>query len=157
MSDDHVQAGKLVEITYRILNENGEVMEQIDLPVGYIHGSESGLILKVEAALAGKKAGDYVEVELSPEEAFGPHDPALTFTDDLDNVPAEFRQIGAEVEMRNDRGEARKFVVSKIEDGKLTVDGNHPMAGMKVKFLVTVATVREPTAEDLATDGRRLN
>ena len=79
---------------------------------------------QVEQALDGAVINDTVEVSLTPEEGFGPHDPDLTYTDDLENVPEEFRNVGAEVEMMNDQGDSRKFTVTRIAGGKLTVDGD---------------------------------
>ena len=131
MSEAVVSKHKVVSIVYQIRNEAGDIMEQIDYPVSYVHGGPSDLIQKVESALEGAAVGDSVEVVLEPDEAFGDHNPALTFTDDLENVPPQFRRVGAEVEMQNDDGELRTFFVAKIEGGKLTVDGNHPMAGKR--------------------------
>jgi FKBP-type peptidyl-prolyl cis-trans isomerase SlyD len=149
MTDAVVGKHKVVSIVYQIRNETGDIMEQIDYPVSYVHGGPSDLIEKVERALEGAAVGDSVEVVLEPGEAFGEHDPALTFTDDLENVPPQFRHVGAEVEMQNDEGESRTFVVSKIENGKLTVDGNHPMAGKRVTFIVTVKEIREATEAEI--------
>jgi len=85
---------------------------------------------------------------LPPEKALGYHDTAMTFTDDIANVPPEFRRVGAEVEMQNDRGETRSFFVSKIEADKLTVDGNHPFAGKTLTYAVTVADIRDASEEE---------
>jgi FKBP-type peptidyl-prolyl cis-trans isomerase SlyD len=90
-----------------------------------------------------------VEVSLTPEEGFGAHDPELTYTDDIENVPEEFRRIGAQVEMMNDQGDSKTFVVTHIEDGKLTVDGNHPMAGKVITFRIKVTDIRDATADEL--------
>lgn len=157
MSDAIIGHNKVVSITYQIRDESGEIIEHIDVPVSYIHGGQSDLIEKVESQLEGKSAGDSVEVTLDPDEAFGPYDPSLTFTDDLDNVPEEFRHVGAEVQMQNDEGDVRSFHVSKIEGGKLTVDGNHPMAGQRVTFTVTVTEVREATPEELLNGVERMS
>jgi len=102
----------------------------------------------MDAALRGKKAGDKVEFTVFPKDGFGDHDPDLTFTDDLENVPPQFRQLGAEVQMQNDAGEIKSFFVTKIEDGKLTIDGNHPMAGKTLRVNLDVKEVREATKED---------
>ena len=83
----------------------------------------------MDRAVAGKRQGDQVEVEVSPEQGFGERDPNLTFTDRVENVPPQFRQLGAEVQMQNDKGETKSFFVTRIEDGQVTVDGNHPLAG----------------------------
>lgn len=150
MAEQKIGRNKTVHVTYTILDERGNVFEQYDMPIGYVHGANSGLFEKIEAALQGRVAGDKVEVTLNPQEGFGPHHADLTFTDDVDNVPPEFRRIGAEVEFENDKGEAMKFFVTKIENGKLTVDSNHPMAGQTVTFIVTVVSIKDATQEEIA-------
>ena len=150
MSDSVVSKHKAVYITYSILDQQGQVVEQSDVPIGYIHGADSGLFEPVEVALEGAQIGDKFEVILSPEQGFGWHDPALTFTDDIENVPPEFRHIGAEVEFQNEQGEGKMFRVSHVENGKLTVDANHPFAGQTVKFVVTVMALRDASADEIA-------
>ena len=140
---------KFVSLTYTITDENDEILERIDMPINYIHGRESQVIEKIEQALEGCALGDEISVELNPEEGFGEHQPELTFTDDIDNVPPEFRYVGAEVEFQNDKGESRMFRVSKIEDGKLTVDGNHPFAGKVITYNIKVTHVRDATPDEL--------
>ncbi len=90
---------------------------------------------------------------MQPEDGFGSHDPALTFVDDIDNVPPQFRKVGAEVQMQNDEGEVKSFFVRKIENGKLTVDGNHPLAGKTLKIRVEIKEVREATPADYENSG----
>lgn len=150
MSEQRISRNKAVQFTYSIADDQGNVVEQVDLPVNYIHGGGTmGLIERVERALEGCRAGDTIEVDVPPAEGFGEYDPDLTFSDDIDNVPPQFRQVGAEVEMANDAGETKTFIVTKIENGKLTVDGNHPLAGKTARFSVTVLSVRDATAEEL--------
>jgi FKBP-type peptidyl-prolyl cis-trans isomerase SlyD len=150
MTGQFIGSGKVVSFTYSIADESGEVVEQSDLPISYAHGGKHDLFEKVEQALEGSVIGDTVEVELTPEESFGPSDPNLTYIDDLDNVPSEFRHVGAEVEMVNDQGDSKTFVVTHIEDGKLTVDGNHPMAGKVITFHIKVTTIRDATDDEMA-------
>ncbi len=152
---DQIQQDKFVALTYTITDENNEILERIEMPIDYIHGRDSQVIDKIENALEGCHAGDEISVEISPEEGFGEHQQELTFTDDIDNVPPEFRQIGAEVEFQNDKGETKIFRVTSIEDGKLTVDGNHPFAGKTITYNITIATVRDATAEELADGAAR--
>jgi len=149
MSADIITQGKLVSLTYAIRDEHGSVLEQHDVPVSYIHGGDAELIGGMDRAVAGKRAGDAVELLVSPEQGFGRHDPALTFTDDIDNVPPELRRLGAEVTMQNEAGETRTFYVTRIENGRLTVDGNHPMAGKTLKVRVRIEAVRDATQTDL--------
>lgn len=149
MSDQVVAKNKAVFFTYSIMDEAGEIVEQSDLPIGYIHGIESDIIEKLEMGMDGKKSGDRLEVMLTPEEGFGDTDPDLTFTDDLENVPSQFHQVGAKVEMQNEGGDVKEFTVSKIEDGKLTVDGNHPLAGKNITFNITITEIRDATPEEM--------
>jgi FKBP-type peptidyl-prolyl cis-trans isomerase SlyD len=147
---DTIKRDKFVSLTYTITDENNEILERIDMPVNYIHGRDSQVIDKIETALEGCEQGDEISVVLSPEEGFGEHQPELTFTDEINNVPPEFRHIGAEVEFQNDKGESRMFRVSSIEDGKLTVDGNHPFAGKVITYNIKVNTVRDATPDEIA-------
>ncbi len=148
---NRITKNKHVSLIYTITDESGEIVERIDVPIHYVQGSnKSEVIPKIEAALEGKQAGDVVEVELSPEEGFGPHLEELTFVDDLANVPPEFQTIGAEVEFQNDQGETRIFRVTKIENGKLTVDGNHPFAGKVITYNITIQDVRDATEDEIA-------
>jgi FKBP-type peptidyl-prolyl cis-trans isomerase SlyD len=148
MAKEIIKAGKFVSLTYTISDTEGNVLEQSDLPVNYIHGGETELIGGMDRAVAGKGVGDEVTIRVSPENGFGDHDPALTFTDDIENVPPQFRQLGMEVQMQNEAGEVKSFFVTKIEDGKLTVDGNHPLAGKDLVVKVKILEVRDATKED---------
>jgi len=149
MATDVIIKDSAVYLTYSISDSGGELVERSDLPVGYIHGRNDRLHAKIEQALDGHMQGDSLVVDLEPSEGFGEHDPSLTYTDSIDKVPEHFHQIGAQVEMTNDNGESRTFIVSKIENGKLTVDGNHPFAGKAVSFNVEVVAVRSATEEEL--------
>jgi len=147
-SKETIRPGKFVTLTYSIEDLDGNTLEQNDLPVSYIYGGDQELIGGMEKAVAGRSVGDEVKVTVPPQEGFGKHDPDLTFTDDLENVPEQFRHVGAEVQMQNDRGEVKSFFVTKIENGKLTVDGNHPMAGKTVVVKVKILEVRDATDAD---------
>ncbi|MDH5184923.1 MAG: FKBP-type peptidyl-prolyl cis-trans isomerase [Gammaproteobacteria bacterium] len=150
MSEQVVSRFKLVAFLYTILDEDGTTLEQSGLPMEYIHGSGNNQMFpEVEAALEGKKNGDEVSVTLSPEQGFGQHDPNLTFTDDLENVPAEYRVVGARPQFQNDMGEPMKLTVTNIEDGKLTLDANHPFAGKTITFKVTVNGLRDATPAEI--------
>ncbi len=150
MKDQRISRNKVVQFTYTICDDDGNVVEQVDLPVQYVHGASSmGLIERVERALDGARVGDKVEAAVPPAEGFGEHDPDLTFEDDIDNVPPQFRKVGTKVEMANDEGETKEFVITKIDDKKVTIDGNHPLAGKTAKFTVTVLSVRDATADEI--------
>ena len=149
-----ITTNKFVELTYRIINQtNGEVIEQVEEPLGYVQGDNTLLFNQVTKELEGKSVGDEVENLLKAEDAFGPKLDELIFTDDINNVPLEYRFIGAAVTMQNDKGGTKDFIVSSIEDGKLTIDGNHPLAGKDIIFYVEVLSVRDATADEIIEGG----
>jgi FKBP-type peptidyl-prolyl cis-trans isomerase SlyD len=149
MTASVVTKNKVVSLIYAVRNQKGELFEYRDLPVSYVHGSGVDLFPKIEQALEGRAIGDRVVVELSPADAFGEHDPKLTFTDDIDNAPVELRHVGAEFEAQNAKGESIVLVVTRVEADKITVDANHPLAGQTITFEVTVRDIRDATAEEI--------
>ena len=149
-----ITTNKFVELTYRIIDQtNGEVIEQVEEPLGYVQGDNTLLFNQVTKELEGKSVGDEVEILLKAENAFGPKLEELIFTDEINNVPVEYRFIGAAVTMQNDKGGTKDFIVSSIEDGKLTIDGNHPLAGKDIIFYVEVLSVRDATADEIIEGG----
>ena len=151
-----VTQNALVHITYSILDERGMVVEQYDIPVGYVQGANSGILPAIESAVAGRKVGERLEIKLTPEEGYGLRDESLVFTDDIDNVPPQFRRVGAEVMFENATNETKVFYVTAIEDGKLTLDGNPSLAGQSVTCLVNIMDIREATPEEIR-NGRPLD
>ncbi len=150
MAEQRVGSLKVVSVTYEIWDAGGELMERVDLPVNYVHGGKSNLFPQVEQGLEGRLVGDRIEVTLTPEEGFGAPKPELTFTDDINNVPPEYQRIGAEAMFRNDKGETVTMIVTSIGNGKITLDGNHPLAGRTITFKVTVAGVRDAKPAEVA-------
>lgn len=151
-----VTRNKLVYITYSILDARGMVVEQHDMPVGFVHGANSGILPAIEAAVDGRQVGDRVEITLSPEEGYGLRDERLVVVEDIDNVPPQFRRVGAEVLFENEAGETKAFYVTRIEDGKVTIDGNPSLAGQSVTCLVNVMDIRDATPEEVR-NGRPLD
>ena len=149
MSEQRVSKNKYVEFTYSITDENGDIAESVSMPVGYAFGGTQQMLGQVETAIEGLQAGEKASVELPAGEAYGQHDPAMIFTDDLANVPPQFQKIGAQIEMQNENGESKIFVVTAIDDKTITVDGNHPMAGKKTIFKISIVSVRDATVEEI--------
>ncbi len=149
MTASVVTKNKVISLIYAVRNQKGELFEYRDLPVSYVHGSGVDLFPKIEQALEGRAIGDCIVVQLSPTDAFGEHDPKLTFTDDIDNAPPELRHVGAEFEAQNAKGESIVLVVTRVEADKITVDANHPLAGQTISFEVTVRDIRDATPEEI--------
>lgn len=140
----------VVTFTYSIKGEDGDLLEQSDLPLEYIHGVDGKMWPKVEHALTGKAEGDVVEVSLRPEEGFGLPDPDLIITQHIDHVPPQFRMVGARPQFENDAGDVMEMLVTQVADGMVTIDGNHPFAGKTVTFVVKVIGIRSATPQEVA-------
>ena len=143
-----VTKNKLVSITYRILSGEGEVVEQSDIPIEFVYGVDDRIFPKIIMELEGKVIGDSVEVVLPPEEGFGVEDPELIIVTSIDSAPPEYRVIGAKPTFQNEQGEALEMTVTNIEDGQITVNGNHPFAGKTMHFVVTIVGVRDVNEDD---------
>lgn len=145
-----IAKNKHVMFSYTIIDaESDEVLEAIEIPIPYIHGGSQRMFDKVEAAMEGAQAEELVEVKLTPEEGFGASDAELIFTDSVDNVPAQFHRIGAEVDFKNDQGETKSFIVTSVSEKDITIDGNNPLVGKNLVFRVKIHTIRDASDSEI--------
>ena len=127
---DTIQNEKFVELNYKVVDKKtGDVMVTVEYPLGYVHGINDVMSEQVAKELEGKMVGDVVEVPIDTKLLFGERDESLVFTDHIENVPEEYREIGMTISMENDQGEVKNFIVTRFDDKTLTVDGNHPLCG----------------------------
>jgi FKBP-type peptidyl-prolyl cis-trans isomerase SlyD len=155
-SSEVIRDGKLVELTYKVTDrKTGHVLTRVEFPLGYVHGHNEILAPSVHVQLAGKSAGDTIEVVIDGNQIFGPRDESLVFSDDIENVPEEYRhrQVGTSILMENDKGQTRSFLVTHLDDEKLTVDGNNPLCGREVVFTLEILTVRDATDAETRAGG----
>lgn len=151
---ESIRDGKLVELTYKVTDrKTGHVLTRVEFPLGYVHGHNEILAPSVHQQLAGRSAGDVIDVPIDGTQIFGPRDESLVFSDQIDNVPEEYRQIGTSILMENDKGQTRSFVVTHVDDETLTVDGNNPLCGREVVFTLEVLAVRDATADEMKNGG----
>ncbi len=144
-----IRDGKFVELTYKVTDrKSGHVLTRVEFPLGYVHGHNEILAPSVHQELEGKSAGDVIEVPIDGNQIFGPRDESLVFTDSLENIPEEYRQVGTSILMENDKGQTRSFLVTQMDDERLTVDGNNPLCGRGVVFALEILTVRDATDEE---------
>jgi FKBP-type peptidyl-prolyl cis-trans isomerase SlyD len=149
-----IRAGKFVELTYQVTDrKSGHVITRVEFPLGYVHAHNEILAPSVHSELEGKSAGDVIEVVIDGNQIFGPRDESLVFSDSLDNVPEEYRQVGTSILMENDKGQTRSFLVTQMDDETLTVDGNNPLCGREVVFMLEILTVRDASEEETRAGG----
>ena len=149
-----IQDGKFVELTYKVTDrKSGHVLTMVEFPLGYVHGHNEILAPSVHKELEGRSAGDVIEVPIDGNHIFGPRDESLVFTDHIENVPEEYRRVGISILMENDRGQTRSFLVTRMDDETLTVDGNNPLCGREVVFTLEICNVRDATDEETRAGG----
>ena len=151
---DTIENEKFVELNYRVIdNKTGDVLVTVEYPLGYVHGVNDVMSEDVTRALYGKRAGDVIEVPIDTVRLYGERDESLVFTDNIENVPEEYREVGMTITMENEKGESRNFIVTRCDDQTLTVDGNNPLCGREVTFMLEVLSVRDATDEEIELGG----
>ena len=145
---DIVEKNKVVSFTHRILNNKGEVEEQSNVPMEYVHGADQRVFPLVIEAMEGAKVGDTKEIILEPLDGFGVYDENKTYREKLENVPPEYHTVGAEASFKSEDGQELKMKVVSVENGEVFLDGNHPFAGKTMTFKITVEAIRDATAEE---------
>ncbi len=135
---------------YTLTNDAGEVLDASAgrEPLTYLHG-KGNIVAGLEKAMTGKKVGDKFKVDVSPEEGYGVHNPSLVQVvprdafHGVDNLEA-----GMQFQAESDRG-PMTVIITAIEGDKVTVDGNHPLAGATLHFAVEITAVREASVEEV--------
>ena len=149
-----IRDGMFVELIYKVTDKkSGHVLSCVEFPLGYVHGHNEILAPSVHKELEGKSAGDVIEVPIDGNRIFGPRDESLVFTDHIEKVPEEYRQVGTSILMQNDKGGTRSFIVTRMDDETLTIDGNNPLCGRQVVFRLEILTVRDASDEEMKAGG----
>jgi FKBP-type peptidyl-prolyl cis-trans isomerase SlyD len=149
-----VRIGKdtVVTLTYQLTTLAGEQLEEatLEAPAAYLHGGYDGIFPKVEAALEGQSAGAELDLVLEPEDAFGEFDAQLVRVEPMDVFPEEVH-VGMQLEGASEDGHhVMLYTVTDIADGKVVVDGNHPLAGQSLRLRCLVSDVRAALPEEVA-------
>jgi FKBP-type peptidyl-prolyl cis-trans isomerase SlyD len=149
-----IENEQFVELNYKVIDvKTGDILITIDYPLGYVHGVNDVLNEQVTKELAGKKVGDIIEVPIDTKLLYGDRDESLVFTDAIENVPEQYREIGMTITMESEKGEPKSFIVTRFDDKTLTVDGNNPLCGRDVVFTLEVLTIRDATDEEVDLGG----
>ncbi len=135
---------------YTLTDDSGKVIDSSEggEPLTYLHGV-GGIVPGLEQAMAGRSAGDRFDVVVAPEEGYGMPNEML-----VQVVPREaFQGVdvieeGMQFQAQTPQG-AISVAVTRVEDGLVTVDGNHPLAGQTLHFAIEVVEVRDASVEEV--------
>jgi len=143
----------VVTVNYKLSDAQDNLIEDGRQPMVYLHGDYENTLPKIEEELDGKEVGYSNTIQIEPDDAFGEYDPALVKVEPRNRLP-EPLEVGMQFEGMPESDstdeEAMIFTVTDIADDKVVLDGNHPLAGIALRFSLTVADVREATEEEIA-------
>lgn len=149
-----IQDNKYVELTYQVIDQKtDDVLVAVEFPLGYVHGVNEVLMPDIMDELEGKSAGHIIDVPFNGDAVFGPRDETLVFTDLIENVPEEYQKVGTTIHAENENGDVRNFIVTRVDEKSVTLDGNHPLCGREVIFKLEVLKVRDATKEEIDAGG----
>ena len=144
----NILANTVVTITFKLFDATNKLLEESPEPLVYLHGGHSGIFPKIEEALTNKTVGDSISVTLEPEDAFGDFDPQMIRMEPVGDLPPDIT-VGGYLMAEQD-GREVVWRVTNIADGKAVLDGNHELAGQRLRFDCTVMDVRPASQEELA-------
>jgi FKBP-type peptidyl-prolyl cis-trans isomerase SlyD len=145
-----IEKHRVVTLAYTLKDDDDRIIDQSDDgSFCYLHGA-SNIIPGLENALTGKAAGDELSVSIPPEQGYGVHDVEKTQAVPREMFPAEGEIVaGMQFHAQGPDGHQLVVTVVKVEDDRVTVDGNHPLAGVQLNFDVKVLEVREATGVEI--------
>ncbi len=140
----------VVSIDYRLTNDEGDVIDTSEgaEPLSYIHG-RGQIIAGLEGALAGRTTGDSFQVRLDAADAYGEYQADLVQTARRAQFGGDEPEVGMQVRAEGPEGTQVLTIVS-VEGDVVTLDANHPLAGVPLTFDVTIVEVRPATKQELA-------
>ena len=137
----------VVTLSIEMHDAQGTLLHAPQEPVSYLHGGYGGLLEGLERSLDGMQPGAEVRLQLEPEQAFGEYDADLVRLEPAQRY-GEGLAIGMEVEE-----DSRLYTVTDIAGGQAVLDGNHPLAGMALRFFMKVLDVRPATPDEVSKGG----
>jgi FKBP-type peptidyl-prolyl cis-trans isomerase SlyD len=144
-----IQTNTAVTLRYKVTDPLGKLLEESRTPMVYLHGGYGNTFEKIEAALDQQEKGFQTTLTLQPQEAFGVRDEALVKTIPKVQFPPGVK-VGGQLEGLGEDGQTHAFRVVKIKGDQVLLDGNHPMAGLTLRFHLTVTDVRAASDEEIA-------
>ncbi len=145
----------VVSLSYTLSDAQNELIEQSSEPMAYLHGGYEGTFPKIEQTLEGQELGFETKIQLEPTEAFGEYDaelirvePRSRFPEPLE-VGMQFEGLLDEEDEDEDPDDLPIYIVTDIAEDHVVLDGNHPLAGVALRFDLKVVAVRAATTEEI--------
>jgi FKBP-type peptidyl-prolyl cis-trans isomerase SlyD len=153
-----IEKNTVVSLRYKLTDAQNNIIEEPNSPMVYLHGGYEGTFPKIETLLDGQDVGYEASIQLEPSEAFGEYDPELLKIEPRARFP-EPLEVGMQFEGvpdAEDEGDSADaddepliYTVTDVADSQVVLDGNHPLAGMALRFWVQVEDIRAATDEEI--------
>lgn len=142
----------VVNMHYKLSDNDGNMLDSSEgaEPMAFLHGA-GNIIPGLEKSLTGKIAGDSLKVRVEPADGYGEISPELVQTIAKSAFEdAEAVEVGMAFQAESPEGSTQHIVVKKIEGDEVTIDANHPLAGVVLNFDIDIISVRAATEEELS-------
>ncbi|MEZ5653839.1 MAG: peptidylprolyl isomerase [Burkholderiaceae bacterium] len=147
-----IRDGWWVTVHYRLWDAQGEPLEDQTRELTYLHGGYGAILPRLEEALDGRAAGESVSVRLEPDDAFGDYDPELLVIVPRDRLPGEVETGMVFENVPGQAADGLLYTVTDLAQGQAVLDGNHPLAGIAVRFDIVVQDMRPATDDEVAAE-----
>ena len=145
-----ISANKVVIMDYTLKDDEGNIIDQSqDSQFAYLHGANN-IIPGLESALSDKAVGDKVSVRVTPEEGYGERVDAMVQNVDRGMFDHDQElEVGQQFHAQSPEGHMLTVTITHVDGDTITVDGNHPLAGVHLNFDVEIKDIREASAEEI--------
>ena len=162
-----IEKNTVVSLRYKLTDAQNNLIEEPDAPMVYLHGGYDGTFPKIESLLDGHALGFETTVQLEPGDAFGEYDPELLKIEprvrfpepieigmQFEGIPEALDEHGEIVASDDDAEDDEDlqpliYTVTDVADSQVVLDGNHPLAGMALRFTLQVTDIRSATEEEI--------
>jgi FKBP-type peptidyl-prolyl cis-trans isomerase SlyD len=162
-----IEKNTVVSLRYKLTDAQNNLIEEPDAPMVYLHGGYDGTFPKIESLLDGHELGFETTVQLEPSDAFGEYDPELLKIEprvrfpepieigmQFEGIPEALDEQGEIVASDDDSEDDDDlqpliYTVTDVADSQVVLDGNHPLAGMALRFTLLVTDIRSATEEEI--------
>ena len=145
-----IAENRVITLNYILKDDEGNIIDSAeDGSFAYLHGA-ANIIPGLEHALQGKSAGDELSVAIKPEQGYGERNEDMTqvVPRNMFDTDEEIK-VGMQFHAESPDGQPLSVTVVNVSDSEVTIDGNHPLAGVNLNFDVKILEIREATEEEL--------
>ena len=138
-----------VSVVYRLFDLSGNALDDVARNLTYLHGGYGEVLPKIEALLSGKSTGADCSIQLEPDDAFGDYDENLITMLPVERLPPD-SQVGMTFEgIPGEADDGRVYTVTDMAQGQAVLDGNHPLAGIGLRYELSIESLRSASDEEI--------